>query len=252
MSEVIDVGINELISSASKVARLANEMQTSIQIAYNTIISMSDSWFGRSYDNYATAANLTAKVFFNDLFTNLVSDVPHEIAAKAKTYAVHHQEEITSTFTDQIAIILPEIPLTNKGGHIRFISEDVTTSQSAIKKNFDDAIASANSAKDISGNMDSDWQSIAGATNVSELISGFNKVVSALELLKSLLDKAISDQAASTEFAENTINFLESIPQMAAEGMDVAQDSFNNFINSVAEGASQTWEQFKKDVTGTN
>lgn len=252
MAEVRDVGVNELITGASEVARLANEMQTSIQISYNTIISMSDSWFGRSYDNYATAANFSAKFFFNNLFTNVVSDVPHEIAAKAKSYAIHHQEEITATFNEQIAIILPEIPLTNKGGHVRFLSEGVTTAQSAIKKNFDDAINSANAARSKSEGMRSDWQSIAGDTNVEELVNGFSKVVSALEELKSLLDKAISDQAASTEFAENTINFVESLPRMAAEGVDAAQDSLNNFISSVAEGASQTWEQFKKDVTGTN
>lgn len=69
---------------------------------------MRENWFGNSYDNFINVVNMSIPGL-NKIFEVTVSDIPHEIAAKAKSYAASNQSSTSSSLTEQIALILNDV-----------------------------------------------------------------------------------------------------------------------------------------------
>ena len=247
MANIDDINYDELVNGASKIASLANDMQNSIKQALQKMDTMRDVWFGQSYDNFVTAVNLQV-VPLNKLFEVLVSDIPHEIAAKAKSYAASQQTTVGASFGEQTAIVLTEISKTNKGAELRFKTDQVTSAQQEIKSCFDKATESAESAKQIAGDLAPVWQSISGDTNIVELQLGFSRVIAGNRGLTSLLDGAITQQSNTIETIEGIANTVEAAKNAVSDGIDSAGDAINSFIDKAGEMANQTW----KNLTGQN
>lgn len=86
MADIKEIDYDQIIVKASQIASAANEMQTNIKDAFTKIDSMRENWFGNSYDNFINVVNMSIPGL-NKIFEVTVSDIPHEIAAKAKSYA---------------------------------------------------------------------------------------------------------------------------------------------------------------------
>lgn len=246
-SDIKEVDYDEIINKASKIAQEANEMQNNIKDAFSKIEAMSNHWFGFSYDQFIEVVNMSTQPL-TQIFEISVSDIPHEIAAKAKSYAAGNQTNVGVSFSEQTAIILNELPKTNKGSKLRFQDAEVRADQSAIKAKFEAAKNSAEQAKSTSESLSSAWQSISGDTNIRELKSAFGRVIKIVENLCRSLDNNITQQANSINALETVMDAVQAAPKVVDNAIDAVQDAATNLANQVQESASQLWT----NLTGKN
>ena len=161
MADIKEIDYDQIIVKASQIASAANEMQTNIKDAFTKIDSMRENWFGNSYDNFINVVNMSIPGL-NKIFEVTVSDIPHEIAAKAKSYAASNQSSTSSSLTEQIALILNDVSKTNKGAKLRFRTANVQSDQKAIESKFKSAKSAAEKASSTASSLESVWNSISG------------------------------------------------------------------------------------------
>ncbi len=243
MAKIDEIDYDELVRGASEIARLANEMQNSIKQGFSEMDAMREVWFGQSYDNFVGAVNLQVAVL-NKLFEVLVSDIPHEIAAKAKSYASSQQTTVGAGFTEQTAIILSEITKTNKAPKLRFKTEQVNSCRETIKNCFKKASEAATSAKEKAAGLAPIWQSISGDTNILELTSGFQRIINGNDTLMNILDGAITQQSNTIEALETAANVVEGAKNLVSDGIEAGADAIESFKEKAADLASDVWQSW--------
>lgn len=247
MADIKEVDYDQIINGASQIASAANEMQKCVKEAFIKIESMSNNWFGNSYDNFIKTVNLS--IFgLNELFEISVSDIPHEIAAKAKSYASANQASCGASFVEQTAIILSELPKTNKGTKLRFRSTEVLSDQQAIVSEFKQAISNAEKAQNSSVALEQDWQSISGDTNIQELKAAFTTLKEILEGLSDALDGQISAQANVVDILESAANMVQSAKDVVGDKVEAAKDAATSAVDYIQQSASDIWT----NLTGKN
>ena len=246
-TDIKEIDYDQIIVKASQIANSANDMQNAIKGAFAEIQQMSDVWFGNSYDNFINVVNM-AIPGLNKVFTVTVSDIPHEIAAKARSYAAANQSSTSSSLSDQIAIILSDVPKTNKGAKLRFRSANVRACQKAIESRFKEATAASDRASSTASSLEADWNSISGDTNIRELKDAFKRVNTILESLRDALDNQITAQATTIEALEGAADAVEAAKDFAGEVVDGAKDMAKTAVNKIQETASDVWT----NLTGGN
>lgn len=247
MADIKEIDYDQIVAKASQIAATANSMQNNIKEAFSLIDSMRDHWFGNSYDNFLNVVNLST-INLNKLFETTVSDIPHEIAAKAKSYAASNQASLSSSLTEQTAIILNEITKTNKGAKLRFKSSEISNDQKAIKAKFDAAKEDAENAHQQCEALQAHWNSISGDTNIRELKNAFTKVKVIIGTISNSLDSQISAQATTINALETAAGAVEAVKNVAENATDTVVDAATNTIHAIQQSASDVW----KNLTGGN
>ena len=247
MAKITEIDYDQMIQKASNIASTADAMQKSIQSAMQKVDSMRNNWFGNSYDIFVDAVNMCLQPL-NDIFFTTVSEIPHEIAAKAKSYAKANQTDVSASMAEQEAITLTELTRTNKGSKVRFQSSEVTATQGEIKSKFEEAANSAEKASSISDSLSADWDSISGDSNIKELKAAFGKLKLLIDALTSKLDSQVTAQASSIEAIETAANAVEAVVKIKEDAVDAAKDAATNATNAINDSANQIW----KNLLGKN
>ena len=243
MADIKEIDYDQIIVKASQIASAANEMQTNIKDAFTKIDSMRENWFGNSYDNFINVVNMSIPGL-NKIFEVTVSDIPHEIAAKAKSYAASNQSSTSSSLTEQIALILNDVSKTNKGAKLRFRTANVQSDQKAIESKFKSAKSAAEKASSTASSLESVWNSISGDSNIRELKAAFKRLDTILDSLSSALDNQITAQTNTIEALEGA----EAAGDVVSDAVDAAKDLGSQAINKIQETASDVWT----NLTGKN
>ena len=247
MADISNIDYDTLVSGASQIASKADEMQNKIKSAFDAIEAMSEHWFGNSYDNFINVVNMSI-TNLNKMFEITVSDIPHEIYAKAKSYAYSQQTEVSASFTDQTALTLTDLAKTNKGTKLRFQSENISADQTTINGYFEDAATAADEAKTIATSLKDDWKSISGDTNIAELKTAFNTVETVVNNLKTSLSDQITAQEATISALETAADAVEAAKDAAESTVENVQEAATNAVQNIKESASQLWT----NLTGGN
>lgn len=247
MADIKEIDYDQIIVKASQIASAANEMQTNIKDAFTKIDSMRENWFGNSYDNFINVVNMSIPGL-NKIFEVTVSDIPHEIAAKVKSYAASNQSSTSSSLTEQIALILNDVSKTNKGAKLRFRTANVQSDQKAIESKFKSAKSAAEKASSTASSLESVWNSISGDSNIRELKAAFKRLDTILDSLSSALDNQITAQTNTIEALEGAANAVEAAGDVVSDAVDAAKDLGSQAINKIQETASDVWT----NLTGKN
>lgn len=247
MADIKEIDYDEIIATATMIANSANNMQNAIQEGFRKIGAMSQNWYGNSYDNFVDVVNMSINGL-NKLFETTVSDIPHEIAAKAKSYAASNQASVNRSLVEQTALMLAEVEKTNKGSKLRFKSTEVSADQEAIKSKFEDAMSDAGKASDSAESLTEVWKSISGDTNIQELKDAFARVMIILSQLSGALDRQISSQKNTIDALEGAANAVSAAKDVVSDAVDNAVDFGANVINNIQESASEVWT----NLTGKN
>lgn len=247
MAKIEEIDYDGIIRKANKIASHADAMQKDIKSAFKEIDNMRTNWFGNSYDNFINTVNMSV-ILLNKLFETSVSDIPHEIAAKAKSYASSNQATVSAGFNERTAVILSDISKTNKGSKIRFRSSEVSSNQSTIKSKFKNAKSAAQDALTTSNSLGDDWQSISGNTNISELKTAFKKVQSIIEALSDALDSQISAQKSTIDTLETAASTVEATANIVEGAVDTTVNAATSAVNKIQQSAADTW----RNLTGKN
>lgn len=247
MTDAKLIDTEQMINRASQIAENANEMQNAIKGAFQKIQSMSENWFGQSYDNFIDVVN-TSIIALNKLFEISVSDIPHEISSKAQSYAHSNQQPMPAGLREQIALILSELPKTNKGAKLRFRSSEVAADQSAIKSKFEEAKSCADKASTVATSLESDWQSVSGDNNIRELKEAFKRVKNIVSHLQESLDSQISAQENTISTIENAANAVVASKEVVENAVESTQQAASNAINAIKQSSAEVWT----NLTGKN
>ena len=242
MANIKEIDYDQMINKASRIASAANDMQRAVKQAFDRITHMSSDWSGASYDQFAIVVN-TAVPSLNKLFETSVSDIPHEIVAKAKSYAASTQTTVGASFSENTVLMLPEISKTNKGSKFRFLSDKVSADQAAIKSFFEKAKNAADNAKTISQSLKSDWQSISGDNNIYELIAAFKRINMILDNLSKALDQQISAQEFKISATEAASNAAEKVKDVADDAVDAAKQAAAAATDAINQSVAD-WKSF--------
>lgn len=247
MADIKEIDYDMIITKASQIANSANNMQESIKSAFNEIDKMREVWFGQSYDNFINTVNVSI-TGLNKVFEVTVSDIPHEIAAKARSFASANQSTVSTSLSDQVAIMLTDLTKTNKGSKLRFQSDNVTAAQSTIKAKFEEAASYAEEAYATSDSLTEAWNSISGDSNIRELKNAFNRVKTIMNSLSSALDGQISQQATTINALEAAAEAVEAVHDAAENLVDSAVDAAAAAVQNIQQSASDLWN----NLTGKN
>lgn len=230
MADIKKVNWDKLIEGASNIASTANEMQKNIKSAFKQLEELRNSWNGNRYDLFVTSVN-QADQGLNTLFSTTVSKIPHEIAAKAKSYASLNSEK-AKAFNEQTAIILEEIPKTSKGSEFRFRSAEVKSAEQSIKSKFTSAENNADKAISIANSLKGDWDSISGDENIYDLIAAFKKVKNIISSISRSLTGTITTTEQEISLKETAIaagdavkGVADQIGENASKAIDTANDA---------------------------
>lgn len=240
MAKIEEIDYDLMVTKASKISEGANAMQKDVQAAYNEMANMQSNWHGTSYDNFVKSAN-NAIESLNKLFKATVSDIPHEIAAKAKSYAASNQGELGVNYTEQTVISLSELSKTNKGSKFRFRSDDVSSNQRNIKSRFGSAKSYADYAKRIAESLQDDWKSVSGDNNIRELKSCFKRVKKILDDLETALNNQINAQIATINAIETANNTVEKVQDVVEDAVDSATQAANSATETIKQAATDVW-----------
>lgn len=247
MADIKEINYDQIINGASKIANFANEMQNSVKEAFQKIETMSNDWFGNSYDKYIDFVNALIPQL-NELFQKTVCDIPHELVAKAKSYASANQTSCGTSFNEQIALILKDLPRTNKGNSLRFKSSEVSLHQSSIKSKLDQADSNLKEALNVCRALESDWQSVSGEKNIEELINAFRTIESAVLQFGTTLNNIIEAQKGTVDRLESMAELAEAASELPGKTIDGIVDAGTNLKNEIAERANDIWTNW----TGKN
>ena len=246
-ADIKEIDYDQIIVKASQIASAANDMQTAVKAAFQKIDTMRENWFGNSYDNFINVVNMSIPGL-NKIFEVTVSDIPHEIAAKAKSYAASNQLSTSSSLTEQIALILNDVSKTNKGAKLRFRTANVQADQKSIESKFKEAKSAAEKASSTASSLESVWSSISGDSNIRELKAAFKRLDNILDSLGSALDNQITAQTNTIELLEGAANTVEAAGDVMSDAVDAAKDLGTQAINKIQETASDVWT----NLTGKN
>jgi len=246
-ADIKEIDYDQIIVKASQIASAANDMQTAVKAAFQKIDTMRENWFGNSYDNFINVVNMSIPGL-NKIFEVTVSDIPHEIAAKAKSYAASNQSSTSSSLTEQIALILNDVSKTNKGAKLRFRTANVQADQKSIESKFKEAKSAAEKASSTASSLESVWDSISGDSNIRELKAAFKRLDIILDSLGSALDNQITAQTNTIELLEGAANTVEAAGDVMSDAVDAAKDLGTQAINKIQETASDVWT----NLTGKN
>ena len=242
MADIKKVDWDALVRGASRIASAANEMQNDIKDAFTRIEHMSQAWNGKGYDNFVEGVSRSF-TGLNNLFVTAVSDIPHEIYAKAKSYASVNQSDVTASFSEQTPIVLTEITKTNKSTEFKFISSDVKVAQTNVKSKFESAQSNADKAMSIADSLKSEWDSISGGENLYDLKAALKKIKNILTNISNALDASIS--SAETEYTakETVAKGMEKAADVAESVGDAASDALKSVDDKRRQMAAD-WRSF--------
>ena len=246
-ANITEVDYDGIMQQANKIAKHANEMQKNIKEAFDKINSMSEHWFGNSYDNFVRGANLSI-TGLNTTFMSTVVTYPLEIAAKAKSLAAANQSQVNTAFPNELALQLEEVPLTNKGSKLRFKEEQIKSDQAAINNKFDAAMEDLDNAVREANGLKETWQSVSGDNNIRELVAALNRVKGVINGLKASLDSCITAQAVTVNALEAAAQVVDTAGDILDNTVDAAKDALANTVNQIQETAADIW----RNLTGQN
>lgn len=242
MANIRNINFNAMINKASNIAAAWNEMQRAVKQAFERIAQMSSDWNGGSYDRFVETVN-RAVPSLNNLFHTVVSDIPHEIAAKAKAYAASTQTPASASFSEATVLIINEVSKTNRDGEFRFLSDKVASDQTAIKGFFDKARQSAERAKAVCQSLKSDWDSVSGDTNIYDLIAAFKKLDLLLVEFSSALDQQIAVQELKINAAETAASAAEKVNDIKDDAVDAAKQAAAAATDAINQSIAD-WKAF--------
>lgn len=240
MAKIEEIDYDQIIAKASAIARFANHMQEEVKKAFQEIEQMRENWFGYSYDNFINTVNMSVNGF-NKIFEVTVSDIPHEIAAKARSYAAANQTTVSNSLVEQTALMLTDLERTNKGSKLRFRTEEVETHRTNIKKYFDNAKEYANQAKQQAEDLNEDWRSISGDTNIAELRLHFSNLNVAVSRIENALDIQVNSQASTIEMIENATNMVKSAKENVSDFVEGVENLGENIKAGIENAKEDLW-----------
>lgn len=202
-TKISSVNYKEIPSKTSKMRTEGQTLNKEITTAYNSIGTMSRSWYGKRYNTLVESFNKMIPSL-NEMLKLVVSDIPDTLDTVASNYAKADGDTVPKSSKVSPKSI-SNVSKSNATG-MRFIESEVKTTKSNVEKNFQKAISSMNTIQTIYKGID--WKSDAASAFESKFKTLKEKITTSFADIKkqfnTLMEQTITDMSA-TEKA-NTVS----------------------------------------------
>lgn len=203
MAKIQNVDYEAIPKQAKQMRQYGKELNTEITTAYKSVSDMHTSWYGKRYNDLVKEFNkITSNI--NELLTLVVTDIPYTLETIANNYSQADKGSKATTAVKESPKKITNISISNDVG-MKFLTEQVSTVQSNVSKNFQNAKAKMNTIQTEYGKIK--WQSEASEAFKTKFTKLKNDITKAFEDIDSSFTKLMNQTKEDIQKTEtaNTV-----------------------------------------------
>lgn len=203
MAKIMNVNYEEIPRQASQMRAYGKELNNEISEAYTEITNMHNSWYGKRYNELVMGFNkITSKI--NELLELVVGEIPYALETIANNYSQADKGSNVTSASKESPRKISNINVSNDVG-MRFVTNEVTSIQQKVTKNFQNAKDKMNKIESQYGKIQ--WNSEASDAFRSRFAKLKNEIVTSFDDLNNQFTKLMNQTKDDIQKAEsaNTI-----------------------------------------------
>lgn len=199
MARIDEVEYEPMPGQAQQIRSLAQELNSEMVKAYQSITDMHSVWYGKRYNALVVEFNnLIPQI--NEMLDLVVGQIPFALENVANNYAqVDTGASIVGANRTEPQRIT-EIATQNDAG-MRFLTSEVNSVQQKVSTNFQVAVEKMNSIQSVYGTVV--WRSEASEVFASKIAKLKDEIVTAFENLNSQFKKLMTQAQSDIQATEN-------------------------------------------------
>ena len=204
MAKVEHVDYLDLANKATNIATHAQTLNKELSKAYQSVIDMHKSWYGKRYNELAKDFNELAPSI-NEILKITLTEIPFALETVSNNFS-QADRGINATKAQQRSVTkMPNVAMPNDVG-MRFISADVTTTKESVKNSFKNAVSEMNTIEGIYNKIT--WKSESAEAFRTKFTKLKNQITKEIESLNTQFDKLMKKTLEDIEATEkkNTVN----------------------------------------------
>ncbi len=199
MAKIQNVDYVAIPNQAKQMRQYGKDLNNELTSAYKSVADMHTSWYGQRYNALVKEFNkITTEI--NELLTLVVTEIPYTLETIANNYSQADRGSNATTAVKESPKKITNISISNDVG-MKFLTEQVTTVQSNVSKNFQNAKAKMNTIETEYGKIK--WQSEASEAFKVKFKKLKNDIVKAFEDINSSFTKLMNQTKEDIQKAES-------------------------------------------------
>lgn len=198
----INVNYEAIPAKTESMREDATRLNSEITAAYESVAEMHNYWHGKRYNALVAEFNKMTDAI-NDMLELVVGEIPSALNTIANNYSQADTGAKVATAAKESPRKIASLTVFEDVG-MKFVSEQVTTIQGSVSKNFKNSIDLINSFESKFNQVD--WQGVAAESFRAKFNKLKGEIVKAFENINSQFTNAMEqtkNDFASTENANN-------------------------------------------------
>lgn len=147
MAKIETVDYKDLASKAKQIRAQAQDLNKELLSAYQHIIDMHKSWYGKRYNDLAKDFNNLAPSI-NEVLKLTVREIPFALETVANNYSTVNEGSKATSAQQTSEKKMTTVPQPNDIG-MRFLTQEVTQIKKLVEDNFKKSVAKMNTIESI-------------------------------------------------------------------------------------------------------
>ena len=204
MAKVEYVDYKDLAVKAKEIRSHAQTLNDELSKAYQSVIEMHQSWYGKRYNELAKDFNELAPSI-NELLKITVGEIPFALETVSNNFSQADTGANATSAQQTAEKKMPNVPAPNDVG-MRFMTEQVTATKNKVSTNFKNANTEMNTIESVYNKIS--WKSESSEAFRAKFTKLKAKIVKDIEEVNAQFTKLMQqtlDDIATTE-KKNTVN----------------------------------------------
>lgn len=199
MANITKVDYEAIPRQAMSMRNHGKELNKELTEAYRTIDEMHNSWFGKRYNELVTEFNKIIPSI-NELLDLVVGEIPFALETVANNYAMADRGSGVTKAAKEAPSKIVDLSIRNDVG-MKFVTEGVTTCQSKVTKNFQNAKEKMNVIESEYARIT--WQSEAAEAFKARFQKLKGEILNSLDELNSSFTNLMNQTKEDIQRTEN-------------------------------------------------
>lgn len=199
MANINNVNYAAIPGQAQQIRTYGEQLNGELTSAYNSIASMHNSWYGTRYNALVKEFNKMIPEI-NVLLDLVVGEIPFALETIANNYSQYDKGSNVTSACKTAPKKIVELTVSSDVG-MKFISSEVSTTQSNVTKNFDKAKELMNTIETAYGKIE--WKSEASEAFSTRFRKIKNDIVEAFNNINSQFAKLMNQTLEDIQATES-------------------------------------------------
>lgn len=204
MARISSVDYEAIPGQAKQMRSTAQQLNSEMTRAYQSITNMHSSWYGKRYNELVKSFNnLIPQI--NEMLQLVVTEIPQALETIANNYSQADRGTPATSVSGEQPNKIANIAITNDVG-MKFITSAVQATQTSVVSNFKNATNQMNSIQSTYQSIN--WQSEAAEAFKAKFLQLKSSIVSSFESIQTQFSQLMTQTQQDIESTEraNTVN----------------------------------------------